>query len=300
MTEHQTPSFPFRSLGIVGTGLLGSSVGLAVGKRDAGVHRIGIARRDSTVQAALECGAIDEGGTELERIAEVDWVVAAMPLAATEVVFGQLARLLAARSKPCTVIDVGSTKRSVMEAAGRHFGGPGHVRFVACHPMAGSERQGPQAGDADLFCNKPVILTPDERTDPEAAAEVRRFWELLGMVPIEMPAKEHDEAVARISHVPHLAAAAVAQLAALGRCEEVASTGYADMTRPALGDASLWTEILQANRDEVDRGLEELLSLLMEVRQALAKGDAEVVTKWLEAGRHQRSRFGGGNRSASS
>ncbi|MCC5829651.1 MAG: prephenate dehydrogenase/arogenate dehydrogenase family protein [Phycisphaeraceae bacterium] len=289
-------AFAPRTLAIVGTGLLGTSLGLALGRLEPGIHRIGIGRRLEPLKVAHQRQAIDEFNTDLAGALAADWIVLAMPLASTGRVLCDLARGLEAgtRSGPgLVVMDLGSTKRDVLLQADRWLGELAGVYFVGCHPMAGGERQGPEAADGMLFAGKPLIITPNASTDARAKAEVVRFWEALGMRTLEMDAAEHDELVARVSHLPHIAAAAVAGLADFGRAAEVASTGFADMTRLAMGDSRIWTEILLSNRDKVLEAIEAVNHSIEGLREALENGNAGEVSRWLDEARSVRQAFDG-------
>ena len=192
-------------------------------------------------------------------------------------------------SEDMIITDVGSTKASVIADAKACQ--TGLSRVIGAHPMAGSEKSGPQAGDADLFVGKPCILTLSDTDDSEAVALVRSLWESLGMSILEMSPEQHDEQVAVVSHLPHLAAVMLVQVAeALGGLD-LASTGYRDTTRLASSNPSMRTDILMANRESVDQALEVLQARVADIRSSLQAGDEKAILGALEQARESRERW---------
>ena len=185
-------------LTVFGTGLLGTSLGLALKQAGFAGRRVGIGRRQATVEQARQRGAFDAVTTDPgEGVAGADLLVVAVPLGQFEAVLGQVA---CHASAGLIVTDVGSVKGEVVAAASRQL--PRPERFVGAHPMAGSEQAGPEAAEAGLFEGKPCVLTPEAGTEAAALETVRRLWQMVGMRLIEMPAEEHDRKVATISHLP--------------------------------------------------------------------------------------------------
>lgn len=261
---------------VVGTGLLGGSLGLALRAHGFEGRIVGVGRRDATLEAARACGCIDEGTTDLATgVAEADLVVLAPPVGTILKLLPQLAQCLPAGA---VVTDVGSTKESIVAAAEAALRRPG--RFVGSHPMAGGELTGPRAGDANLFTGKPVILTPTDRTEGEALAQVTAMWEGLGMRLHRMSPRQHDVAVGRISHMPHAAAVLLVALAQEADLE-VASTGFGGMTRVAAGDPNMWADIFLDNADALAGVLGEWRKLWAEFEKVLADRDREGVIKLL-------------------
>lgn len=177
------------------------------------------------------------------------------------------------------VTDVGSVKGSVVRALAPILG----QRFIGSHPMAGSEKTGIDAARADLFQSSTCLLTPEEATDPSALKRLRDFWQLLGCRVIEMSPEQHDEKVARISHLPHMMAA-VTTLAAL-RTDPSAvacvANGFRDTTRVAGGDPGLWTGIALENRDALLAQLHSASETLTELLEILGKPDEEELRRFL-------------------
>lgn len=238
---------PLRSCLVVGTGLIGTSVALALRRHGVAVH---LTDRDpSAARRAAQLGA----GTTEPPPEQVDVaVVAVSPSATAEVVSGLLAGNVAA-----TVVDTCGVKHPVLRAVAGTVGPAPH--FVGTHPMAGRERSGPGAARADLFEGRPWAVSP-AGADVASLARVRALLDLCGAVPVEMDAGAHDAAVALVSHVPQVAASLVAARLADSDDTALALTGQGlrDVTRVAASDPDLWVEVLTANAGPVARVLSEL------------------------------------------
>lgn len=275
-----------RRLTIVGLGLIGGSVA-ASAKRAAGTHVRAVDADADALGYSVEHGLADEALSPDDAQAagwfagdSADLIVLATPVAGT---VSWLARLAGA-GYTGIVTDVTSTKGAVVDAA-RDAGGS--YRFVGAHPMAGSERSGATAATATLFDGAYYILTPTEETDMDAYRLVHAFATSLGARVISVDAAAHDEAVAIISHVPHVAAAALVELAS-SRAEaagadllRLAAGGFKDMTRIAAGSPELWTGICLDNASAVLAGIDGLGVVLGEFRQAVSENDAAGVREWL-------------------
>jgi prephenate dehydrogenase len=259
---------------IVGTGLIGGSIGLAL--RRLGWHVTGRDRDHARAERAVELGALDAVGDD----PHADVAFVATPVGA---VAGEARRLV---SSTTIVTDVGSVKAPIVAAVG-------HPRFVGGHPMAGSEQEGVEGADADLFTGATWVLTPIESTDPAAYARLQDVVSSLGASVVAVPPDRHDALVAVVSHVPHLTAAALMTLAA-GRAEEhatllrLAAGGFRDMTRVAAGHPGIWPDICTENRDAIVAALDELLARLAGVRDTVAGADRGALLSMLEAARHAR------------
>ncbi len=248
-----------RRAGIVGTGLIGGSLGMAL--REQGWHVTGDDADPAVAAQALAMGAIDAIG--LDVAAELSFVAAPVRSIAAEV-----RRLLATTSG--VVTDVGSVKATVVDAVA-------DPRFVGGHPMAGSEQLGVDGADGRLFGGAVWVLTPVDSTDPTAYALVRSVVSSLGAEVVALPPDRHDALVAVVSHVPHLTAAALMGIAG-ERAEEhatllrLAAGGFRDMTRIAAGSPGIWPDICRENRAAIVDGLERLRDMLGELRDAVADG----------------------------
>ncbi|MDW3218763.1 MAG: prephenate dehydrogenase/arogenate dehydrogenase family protein [Acidimicrobiales bacterium] len=260
---------------VVGVGLIGGSVGMAL--RGAGWHVVGVDPDTDRLAAALESGAIDEAGPlgecDLAFIATPVNVTASMAIAALD-------------AGAAVVTDVGSVKAPITAAVD-------DSRFVPGHPMAGSEQDGLAGAFADMFSGAMWVLCPTETTDDAAFAEVRGVVSSLGAQVIVMPPDRHDTLVAVVSHVPHLTAATLMRLAD-GRAEEhrsllrLAAGGFRDMTRIAAGHPAIWPDICTQNQAAITDVLDELIRELSGLRDVVADGQGERLLDHLESARHAR------------
>ncbi len=280
---------------IIGTGLLGGSIGL--GLRQAG-HRgriVGVGRRQVTLDTAVKRGCMDAGVVDVAQAASAGGlIILATPLG----LFPDLLRQIATTAPSDTIItDVGSTKSWVCQQAQELLSPALAGRFVGSHPMAGGECHGPDAARADLFVAMPCVLTPQDHTDPKAINVVAELWRMLGARLITTTPAEHDRIVAAVSHVPHATAALLVRLATNTGRLDVASTGLRDTTRVASGDPTVWTDILLTNPLAVCQQLDALAQGIAGLRDAVAAGDAKAIhalltdakstrDKWIQDGKN--------------
>ena len=245
--------------------------------RKAGWHVIGIEPDAGRAQAAVAAGAVDAIG----EAGPCDLAVAATPPSSLPAVVQQLLDAGAA-----IVTDVGSVKAPVVAAVS-------DPRFIGGHPMAGSEQDGLNGADPDLFRDAVWVLTPTETADDAALAEVREVVSGLGAQVIALAPERHDALVAVVSHVPHLTAAVLMRIAE-GRSTEhrallrLAAGGFRDMTRVAAGHPAIWPEICAENRTAITDVLDELLDELVEMRLIVSGGDRDELLARLEAARDSR------------
>jgi prephenate dehydrogenase len=276
--------FP-RRVAILGVGLLGGSIGVALRAVSPESRIVGYGHRKSSLEKAREIGAIDEWQLDAAAaVADCDLVILCTPVGVFEGLIREIGPALEARA---IVTDVGSTKRSVVKLAEAHL--PKSVRFVASHPIAGSEKRGVEYSRADLFTNRLCILTPGARTDPAALKKVEKFWKLLGMRTIRMTPNEHDRLLGDISHLPHLVAAALVAMqddAGLKICGK----GFLDTTRIAGGDGGLWRDIFLDNADNLKAGIRRLKSQLDAVEKLLDVAGYSQLQGWLDAAARRRQK----------
>ena len=264
---------------IIGTGLLGGSVALAVRGKGFNGKIAGVGRSSATVKRAESLGCWDRLTTDMRDVVgketDSELVIVAAPLGHFEEIFTKLAACQAS----ATVTDVGSTKKLVCDMARRLL--PDRFAFVGSHPMAGSEQQGPEAAAGDLFDGKPCILTPEEDTDPAALSLVEALWHELGMTLIRMTPAEHDRKSAVISHLPHAASVLLAQIAGELGGLEIASTGFAGMTRLASSNPPMRADIMTTNREQLTAMLDVLSEKTRQLRDMIAGGDDVALLKLL-------------------
>jgi prephenate dehydrogenase len=273
-------------LSIVGVGLLGGSIGLAVKAAGIPARITGYGHRAQTLRRALEMGAIDESASSCNSaVAGADLVVLCTPVG----LFEELMREMAGALAPGTVVtDVGSTKRSVVEMAERLL--PSSVRFVGSHPMAGSEKRGVEYARADLFQGARCILTPTDKTDPVALEKVDQFWRRLGMVTERMSPAEHDRRICDVSHLPHAIAAALVAMQS-DETMPLAGKGFLDTTRIAGGDGALWRDIFQDNRDNLADAIRRFRESLDQVLRMLEPDQREALAQWLDQAAERRAKL---------
>lgn len=283
------------TIAILGVGLIGGSIGLALRQRGLCRRIVGVGRRTSTLTAARRHGAIDAATTQIARgVGEAQLVVVCTPV---EQVVGHVLEVMAHCPADTLITDVGSTKSSIVHgvesavANARANGQALQGRFVGSHPMAGSEKKGVRYASAELFVGRAVIVTPGPTTLPRDVATIERFWRALGGRVTQQLPEAHDAAVAAISHLPHLLASA---LAAMSPKEHLplAAGGWRDTTRIAGGDAELWRQILLDNRHEVLKSLANFTTMLEQFRTALEQGDSPALSRLLELGKKIRDAVG--------
>lgn len=277
----------FASVAVVGVGLIGGSFAAALKRLDNPPRVVGIDTDPAGLEWALSHSLIDAaslpdglGAQEWLGPEGVDLVVLATPAARVVDWIERLGEL----GFGGVVTDVASTKSAVIAAAERSLGD--RASFVGGHPMAGSERSGVEAADADLFRGAYYVLTPTPLTDVDAYRRVHALVSEFGCRIISVDAGSHDEAVAIVSHVPHVAASALVELAAGhagqdGELLRLAAGGFKDTTRVAAGSPDLWTGICMDNADAVAGGVEELREVLGEFADMLRAGDSAGLREWL-------------------
>jgi prephenate dehydrogenase len=281
-------SAAFGNIIVVGVGLIGGSIALAARALDPKPQVFGVDTDAGTLAYALEHGVLDEAALPDDAVERgwfdrggADLIVLATPARAAE----EWLATIGARGFDGVVTDVASTKSGMMTAATASLGPD--AAFVGGHPMAGSERSGVQAATADLFRGAYYVLTPTSSTDISAYQRVHSFVSSLGARAVSVDAETHDEAVAIVSHVPHVTAAALVDLAKAhaGPGDELlrlAAGGFKDTTRIAAGSADLWTGICLDNADALTRGIDELCDRLADFGGLVRSRDAGAVRAWLE------------------
>ena len=242
----------FEQLGLIGCGLMGGSFALAM-KRAGLVKRVvGYSKSPSTTARAYQMGVIDiEAPSALLAVSGADIVLIAVPVAATEATFKSIKHLL---SPQTLIMDVGSTKREVIDAARRTLREQVNL-FVPAHPIAGKEVAGIEHADVNLYSDRQVILTPIDRTGPAQLQKAHALWTALGCRVVQMSPEQHDAAFAAVSHLPHLIAFAVVN-GIVGQAQgenflSLAGPGFRDFTRIAASDPKVWRDILISNREEL-------------------------------------------------
>ncbi|HET7876259.1 MAG TPA: prephenate dehydrogenase/arogenate dehydrogenase family protein [Methylomirabilota bacterium] len=279
-----------RRLAVVGLGLLGGSVAKAARAEGLAREIVAVGRRRERLVPALADGTVDRITTDLGDVAGADLCLLATPVATLA---AQLAAVWRAADADAVITDVGSTKAAIVRTADE-LARSRSLAFIGGHPMAGSEKSGYGIARADLFRGALVILTPTERSDPQALKRITELWEAMGARVTTMDPVAHDRAVAAVSHLPHLAAQALVD--AVRRLDphflEVAARGFKDTTRIAASDPQVWREIFQENREALGEALRAYRESLDHLERLIAVGDAQAIERELDRIRRTREQLG--------
>ncbi len=272
----------FEQLGLIGCGLMGGSFALAL-KRAGLVKRVvGYSKSPSTTQRALSMGVIDvEAPSALLAVSGADIVLLAVPVAATEATLKAIRHLV---RNDMLIMDVGSTKRDVIDAARRvlrdHVGS-----FVPCHPVAGKEASGVEHADPDLYAGKQVIITPIDRTQVAQLNRAIQVWKALDCEVVQMAPEAHDAAFAAVSHLPHLIAFALVNAIASQpegkNFLQLAGPGFRDFTRIAASEPKMWRDVLLANKHELLEQSQAFQRTLKAMESMIEAGNAEALEDFI-------------------
>ena len=282
----------FQQLGVIGCGLMGGSFALAL-KRAGLVKRVvGYSKSPSTTEKARRMGVIDVAAeSALLAVSGSDIVLLAVPVAATETTFKAIRHLV---EPGVLFMDVGSTKRDVVDAARRVLR-ERIATFVPAHPIAGKEVSGIQHADAALYTGRQVILTPLAQTAPEMVQKATDVWSAIGAQVLKMTPENHDAAFAAVSHLPHLLAfayfSAVVNQPAGRDFLSLAGPGFRDFTRIAASSPETWRDILVANREEVLKQSQRFRQALDALEHVIREGNADALERLIRAPAEGRSNW---------
>ena len=261
---------PFDTVAIIGVGLIGGSIGLAIKQRQLARRVVGIGRRQGTLRQARRLGAIDHGTLRIDRgVAGAELTVFCTPV---DLIARQAAEVAPHCPAGSILTDSGSTKLRIVQQLEDTL--PERVCFVGSHPLAGSEKRGVEEARPDLFEGRVCVVTQTQRTPARPLKLVQRFWRSLGARVVTMSPELHDRALAYTSHLPHLAAAALAVVLP-ERYNEVVATGFRDTTRIAASDPRLWSAIFLENAGPLLEALAGYDQTLAEFRLALENRDEQ-------------------------
>jgi prephenate dehydrogenase len=282
----------WKKVTLVGVGLLGGSLCLALKQRRLAGSVTGFVRRAASVAECARAGAVDVATLDLrEAVAGAELVVLCTPLAQMRPLVEQMLPTL---GKGVIVTDVGSVKRSVVRdlepivaRAGAHF--------VGSHPMAGAEKTGVAAARADLFVNAVCAITPTGNSNRTAVRKVGRLWESVGARLLRLAPAAHDAFVSRSSHLPHVVAAELANLVLDPRHPKaqasLCANGFRDTTRIASGSPEMWRDIALANRENLSRAVAAFVGDLEGFRRALSRNDGRAILKFFEKAKRRRDQW---------
>jgi len=282
----------FEQLGVIGCGLMGGSFALAL-KRAGLVKRVvGYSKSPSTTERARQMGVIDvEAPSALLAVSGADIVLIAVPVSATEATFKAIRHLITPNT---LIMDVGSTKQDVVDAARRVL--RDHVGcFVPAHPITGKELSGVEHADANLYSGKQVILTPIERTYTIQLLKATKLWTALGCSVVQMSPQAHDAAFAAVSHLPHLIAFALMN-GIIGQDQgkdylSLAGPGFRDFTRIAASEPKMWRDILIANREELLKQSKIFQVSLQMLEKLIAGNEGEKLEQSIDRASHTRANW---------
>ncbi len=275
MTSSRSDEWP-RRVAILGVGLLGGSVGMAIKRRCPQTELVGYNRTKAKRDLALKQGADDRTADSIEAACDGADVVVVASL--VDKIADLVIAAAQAAGPDCLITDVGSTKASIVEDVSRSE--LAKSRFLAAHPIAGSEQTGVLNASAALFDQKIIVLTPADDADSELTARAKRFWSLTGGKIVCLSPQDHDAYLAAVSHVPHLVSAAVSRLLPAD-AKSLVGSGWRDITRVAAGDPDLWTAICRENRQAIRCELERLIGDVQQLCQLLTSEDDEGLHHWL-------------------
>lgn len=276
----------FSKIAILGGGLLGGSLSLALARLDSPPDVRLWARKSDTVDSATQLGISGVTSDLAAAVKDADLIILAVPV-------GSMACLITAALEAgipdhCLVTDVGSVKRVPHKKISPLLK-PHGIRFIGSHPMAGSERNGLQAATATLFQNAACILTNDDGAPATQTAALEAFWKLIGCRTSWMSASIHDELVARISHLPHLIAASAARVCLKDPSEgKFGGGGLRDTTRVAAGNPAMWAEIVIENREALSGLIRESIDDLKDILASLESANQEQARQWLTIAKKRR------------
>lgn len=282
----------FRKITIIGVGLLGGSIGLAVRRRRLAGEVAGFVRRAASLKDCEKAGAVDYATTDLlAAVSDADLVIFCTPLAQMRSLAQQI---LPALKRGAIVTDVGSVKADVvreLESLVKKSG----AHFIGSHPMAGGEKMGVLAARADLFEGAINIVTPSKKSNAGAVRKLEQFWKSLGARTLRLDAALHDLLVSRSSHLPHVVAATLVNLVLnpahpktqVGLC----ATGFRDTTRIASGSPEMWRDIALANRKNLSRSVDAFVAELKKFQSALKSSDAKTVEHFFATAKQRRDNW---------
>lgn len=261
----------FKKVAIIGVGLIGGSLGLAIKKKKLARSVVGIGRRRPSIQAALRCGAIDVGTKDLRSgVRDADLVIVATPVCTITKIVKKIVRDL---KSGAILTDVGSTKSQIIEEIEIYL--RDRISFVGSHPLAGSEKRGVNFANADLFRGSTVIMTKTRKTKSSSIKSLSQFWRSLGVarVVVKTP-EEHDRIVAEISHLPHLMATALINSVS-DKSLKFAAAGFKDATRIAASDPDIWRDICVTNRRQILKSLDRFERSLLRIKALIKNASRE-------------------------
>jgi len=272
----------FNKVAIIGTGLIGGSMALAIKKHKLAKEIVGVCRHEKSLLAAKKIKAIDKGSLDIAIAKGADLIILAMPVKAILDIAPKVAEII---SKEATVCDVGSTKEAIVSKLDRIL-----PNFVGTHPMAGSEKRGVVNASGDLFKGSLCIITPSKNTKKASLAKIKSLWIKLGARIEYLSAFEHDKAVSLVSHLPHIAAFSLIN-SVPEDFFKFAATGLKDTTRIASSDAEVWSDIFLSNKKNILESIVLLKNNLKKIEEAVKASDRGKLSSILILAKNKREKL---------
>jgi prephenate dehydrogenase len=282
-----TAELHYDKVTIVGVGLMGGSLGLALKARGLAREVVGWGRNQGRLDLAVKLGAIDRSTRERgDALAGCQLLVFATPGRATE----QLAAEWLPETPPgCRITDLVSVKGQMVETLTELT--PARSSYISSHPLCGSEQDGVSAARPDLYQGQLCLITPVAGTRKTAIGEIQKLWQLLGMSVVSMAPAHHDRVVAAVSHLPHLVVTALINQIGDEKLLKFGGTGLRDTTRIASASPALWAEIITANRHQIVSQIEGMMENLMLAKQHVKSGDPARISQWLRKAALRRNKL---------
>jgi prephenate dehydrogenase len=282
-------TFYIDKLAVVGVGLIGGSLALALKEAGAVGHVVGVGRGLPNLETALRLGVVDSITQDLaEGVADADVIFLATPVQALGTVAEQSMPYL---KTGAIITDGGSVKQAVIDAIEPHL--RDDVNFVPGHPIAGTENSGAEAAFPTLYRDRRCILTPTKRTDKDALEYIRSMWQLVGSQVVMMEVDKHDRVLAAISHLPHMVAyALVNAVGAYDRYDEnileYSAGGFRDFTRIASSDPTMWRDIALTNREALVEMMGQFETFFAELKEDVATGSDDRLFEFFRRSKQSR------------
>ncbi len=276
----------FKKISIIGVGLIGGSIGLAVKKFKLADEVVGLTSHKGTLKKALKSKAIDKGSLDLgECVKDADLVILAAPVAEMKNILKSISPYL---KSGCIITDIASTKQEIVKISEKIL--PKDVFFIGAHPMAGSEKRGVDFAAANLFNDSVLIVTPTSKTNKKSLTKISQFWHKIGARVVSLSPKKHDEVVASVSHLPH--AIAVSLMNAVNISDhKFAGGGFKDLTRIAKSSEIIWQGIFASNSREIVKKIDIFIKELNEFKKVLKKSDKKKIGFKLKQARKKRGQI---------
>ena len=273
----------FNKVAIVGTGLIGGSIALAIKKKRLAKVVVGVSRHKKTLLLAKKIMAIDKGSQELNIIKDADLVILATPV---DTIINLAAKIYPFVKKGCIVSDVGSTKREIVSKLERIF-----PRYIGSHPLAGSEKRGVVNANPSIIKGSLCILTPTKNTDKEALEKIKRLWSELGARVAFLPPDAHDKILSFVSHLPHLVVFSLIDIIPKEYLR-LASSGLKDTTRIAASDSEIWCDIFLSNQKNILKSIGLFQNNLSRIKSAIQRKDKKLLNKIIKEAKKKRNSLG--------